>query len=505
MRISLLKFWIIISVVYCAVVTVIEFAGVPVSSLYSVAVTGMQFMTVAVCTSGLLLLLSSYRVLFAALFPLLALISGVMSFFSLTIGTRLTPVSIELALINDASMWWSMVSPGLVVTAIISLAIGCVAAWYRWKYVETSRRGSLIAFAGGLIVTLTPGLFLPRLAAPVGSRLPYSIYFSFRDYLQNRHEIQAERHTYDTTPATAQVDSLTLIVVLGESLRADHLPQNGYERNTMPRLSEYENLIPFDKLYTPHTYTDISVPYIMTNSDSTDPDYAFNEQSFITLLKKAGFDTVWFANQDLSRSYTYFAHEADSLIYCNADRSFYSYEPWLDADMLPRIEEWNHHTANPRKALIVHTIGSHWWYNSHYTPEQAQFKPEITHKDVGGLDREAMINSYDNTIIATDDFLGRLYEMFSGDNMVMLYVSDHGEGLGENGVFLHATDSEPLHYPACFVLYSPRYEQLRPATIENLKANAPNPFGTDRIFHTVLDISGIDTPALNRMKSLAHE
>ncbi len=102
MRISLLKFWIIISVVYCAVVTVIEFAGVPVSSLYSVAVTGMQFMTVAVCTSGLLLLLSSYRVLFAALFPLLALISGVMSFFSLTIGTRLTPVSIELALINDA-------------------------------------------------------------------------------------------------------------------------------------------------------------------------------------------------------------------------------------------------------------------------------------------------------------------------------------------------------------------------------------------------------------------
>lgn len=503
-QVNLIKFWVILSILYCCIVTTIEFAGVPVSDTYSFAATGVQYAIVAICTSGLLLLLSSFRLIFAIFFPVLLLISGVMCFFTLTIGTHLTPVAIELALINDASMWWSMISTGLVITIIATLTAGIFVSLYRWKYVKATRRMSIISFTTGLIVTLTPIFFIPRITVPVVSRLPYSIYFSFQSYLNNKHEIQIERHTYDTTPVKAQTDTLNLIVVLGESLRADHLPFNGYPRSTMPKLSDYGNLISFDKLYTEATFTDVSIPYLLTDSDSDNPDNAYNEQSFISLLKKAGFETAWFANQDLSRSYTYFAHEADTLIYCNAGRSFYSYEPWLDSDMLPMIESWAGTTSAPKKAMIIHTIGSHWWYNSHYTPGQAAFKPEARHKDIGGIDKDELINSYDNTIVATDDFLSRLYDMYDKENTVMLYVSDHGEGLGEDGVFLHASDTEPLHYPACFMIYSPEYETKNPGLIQNLKANSNTQFTPDYIFHTVLDISGIETPVLNRKKSLAN-
>lgn len=500
--IPLWLFGILVSVVYCSTVLPVEFRSVPVDGMYSLAVTSFQFGIVAFCTFGLLLLMSAFRWVFAVLFPALAVVSGVMCFFNITIGTTLTPVAIEIAVINDASMWWSMVSVGLVAVIALSLGAGVLAVVCRFRYVRASRKSSAAAFLAGLAIVLLPTVLVRRISAPVGGRLPYSIYFSLRDFAVNRQNVATVRDNFAGERAVAADNSPDVIFVLGESLRADHLPMNGYHRNTMPNLSAMDNLVSFTDIYSEATFTDTSVPRLLTRADAREPGRAYTEQSFITLFKNAGYETAWFANQDLSKSYTYFAHEADTLVYCNAGRSFYSYEKWLDADMLPAIADWLGRERGKRKLAVVHTIGSHWWYKSHYTESQARFKPEVTHKDVGGLTVGQMINSYDNTIIATDGFLRDLYGMVRDRNAVIFFVSDHGEGLGEEGVFLHASDTPPLHRPACFVIFTPRFEALFPGKAGALRRNRNLADSTDAVFHTVLDLAAIETNVASPSKSL---
>lgn len=499
-------FALLVSVIYCAIILSIEFRNVPIDGLYSLCVTSSQFGVVAFCTFGLILLLSANRWLFALFCPILFVFSSVMCFFNITIGTTLTPVAIEIALINNATMWWSMISPGLILVIVASLAISCLIALCRFRYIKPDRTSSCITFFVGLAIVLLPTLFVSRLSAPVGGRLPYSIYFSFKDYFLSRKEIKEVRDNYEHESALAGVNSPDIIFVLGESLRADHLPFNGYERNTMPHLSKADNLVSFPHIYSEYTYTDISVPHIMTNADAANPDRAYTEQSFITLFKNAGYKTAWFANQDLSRSYAYFAHEADTLAYCNVGQSLYSYVKWLDSDMLPSIRQWLTSGSGDEKHMaVVHTIGSHWWYKSHYTDSHARFSPEVTHKDIGGLTTEQMINSYDNTIIATDEFLAGLLNLIKGRNAVLFYISDHGESLGEDGVFMHGADTPPLHHPACLVIYSDEYAKHYPDKIKNLHDNQSRVDSTDVVFHTLLDIADIKTSVLKPEKSLTNQ
>lgn len=499
--ISLPLFILILGAVYCLTVSIIEFHGVPITDTYSLMTNAIQWGIVSFCTFGVLALLSASKWVFAFTFPVIAIVSGVMCYFNLTIGTRLTPVSIEIAMVNGLDMWWTMISGELIVLILLFALLVTFIIIYRWKYVRTDCRTQLITAIVGLAVTLLPIFAVKRFYAAVTGRLPYSIYYATKEYLINRQEISKHRSTFDNVKVEAPDSVINVIFVLGETLRADHIPMNGYERNTMPLLSADTAVISFDRIYSEYTFTDRSVPHIMTRADSLNPDIAFSEQSFITLFKNAGYKTIWIANQDITDAYTYFAHEADSLIYGQAHRSFYSYTPWLDSDLLEPFTNW-YDTKDGKKLAVIHTIGSHWWYPTHYTPEQAIFKPEITHKDVKGLSAEAMINSYDNTIIATDRFLYDIIERIKDDNSVLFFVSDHGEGLGEEGVFLHAADVEPLHRPACLIWYSSKYAAQYPEKVVALRANANMATSTDAIFHTIIELAGLKTPALKPSQSL---
>lgn len=507
--VSLWKFCAVVAAAYTVLFTTLEFVGVPVSDLYSLAATGVQWCVVALFTVALLMLLCSGKWLFALTFPLLLTVTSVLYYLHFTLGTRITATSIDIALCNNATMWWSVISPGLIAVFVISLAVGILTAVYRFTKVRQSWRQSAAFAAVGVIGAFCPVLFIHRLAGPVGGRLPYSLYFAPKEYLANRRSVSEVRDTYASVPASASRPSPDVIVVLGESLRADHLPFNGYPRNTMPRLSRDTALISFPSVYTPYTYTDISLPRILTRADSLREDAAFEDQSFVSLFKKAGYRTAWIANQDLTRSYTYFAHECDTLLYSFDDGSLYSYKPWLDEDILPVFDSLTASLpARQPRLAIIHTIGSHWWYPSHYRRNQAVFKPEIKHKDVGGLSAGALINSYDNTIIATDEFLSKLFLRLRSRNAVVIFISDHGEGLGEGGVWLHGSEAAPQHEPACLVWYSEAYARQFPEKVRALRENRLVPRDISAIFHTTLDLGGISTPAFDPRSSLtapAHE
>lgn len=502
-KLQLWKFALIVGALYSIVVAGSEFVGVPVEGAYSIATTIAQWAVVAVCATGLIALIAASRWIFATVFPALMLVCGAMMYLHFATGTRLTALSVELALVNDAAMWWSMMSTGLILSALAGAAVGALTAVYRWRrVVATTRSEPLIVAAAGAAVVLCPVALVSRIAAPVGARLPYSIYFSVQEYLANRQSFSEVRNTFaHEAPSRDIRPAPDVIFVIGESLRADHLPMNGYGRNTMPRLSADSAVVSLPKMFSEATHTFASVPAIMTRADSLHPDRAYEEQSFISLFRKVGYRTAWIANQDLSRSYTYFAHEADTLVYCTSAASLYDYEKWLDSATLPHLHALLAAANNRPLLAVIHSIGSHWWYKSHYTDNQTVFMPDVRHKDVGGLSHEEMVNGYDNTIIATDDFLADLISMLRSRNAIVIFISDHGEALGEHGVYLHATPVDPLHRPACLVWYSSRYASLYPEKVSALKANCSGDWTTHSMFHTALDAAAISTPSLNRSQS----
>lgn len=498
---SLPVFWTLLTVAYCAVFVTIDFSSVPAPDLRSVLMLGGQWLLVSICCAGVLGILSASRILFAITFPILMAVSVADAFYTLTIGVGITPVSMEIALVNGPAMWATVIDTLLLVLLLAALLLGAAIAVWRWKRVGSPRRVTAACVLVSLVLAAIPFWGGARVAGSVGARLPYSIYFSFREFLANYREATTDRRNFDSVHASAPADAPDVLVVLGESLRADHLPQNGYSRNTMPLMSADSAAVSFPHVYTEPFHTFTSLPRILTDADSLCPDAAYERQSFITLFRRAGFRTAWFANQDINRSYAYFAHEADTLVNVNSTRSFYSYAPWLDADLLAPLAEWFDAGAGPRLA-VVHTIGSHWWYKSHYTPAQAVFLPDIRHKDLSAVTPEEMINAYDNTIIATDSFLHELTRMMLHRPAVIIFISDHGECLGENGTWLHASDAPPLHYPACIIWTSPSYARRFPDRTRALRRNASSPFSTDNIFHTALHAASVTTAAADTTLSL---
>ena len=154
--------------------------------------------------------------------------------------------------------------------------------------------------------------------------------YSIDRYLEERIIIAEDRKTFTVSPKT-DVDSLTVVMVLGESLRADHMQLNGYKRETMPLLSKEKNIVSYPNIYTEPVYTNVSVPHIMTRADSANMERAYQEESFVSIFKQAGYHSVWLANQESTESYVYFMNECDSLIFVNSGKSLYIIDKWLDS------------------------------------------------------------------------------------------------------------------------------------------------------------------------------
>lgn len=493
-----LFFVAIMTIIYALVFTLSEFSDSPYSNLSDFMVLAFQWMSIAVGTFGLLYLFSINKYVFAVTFPLLVVFSTFLAYFRYTVNATLTPMTIELALINDLRTNMQVMSWQLVLLMLLALAVSIAIVWVRWKKISFTRPLLHLLVAVGIIY-MTNSL-IPQLKRPLTQRMPYSIYYTFKTYFEIRGVAAEQRDTF-TSESVADSDSLVVVFVIGESLRSDHLQVNGYERETTPYLAEEDNLVMLADIYSEECFTHTSVPHIMTRADSLNPRRAYDEQSFVTIFNDAGFRTTWIANQESVSTYAYFMNECDTLIYVNGSKSVYTFDKWLDEDILPYLEN-ELQDSNSRQLHILHSIGSHWWYNSHYTEAFERYKPVIDSRVVSSNTQEEMINSYDNTILYTDYFIKNTIDLIRDKKAILVFLSDHGESLGEDGYYLHGTDRPELHYPAAFVWYSDKYAQAFPNLIENLKKNSDRRYRSDYLFHSIIDAADITTEYKNPQLSI---
>lgn len=488
-------FLFILSTALCATASFVvpEFLEHPASDFRSFLFVFFQTALQGVAIFFLLYAVGSNKYLFSVFFPVFVLLGTVVIYYRCAYKTALTPMLIDAVLHNDLRTSLDVVPATLILLLVLSLGVGIIFVRFRFKRIRSIH--SMASFVLPVVLLFLLLQINGRIRNSVMLRYPYSVYFNFKEYNRLQAEIQESRINPGLDCMYEGPDSLLVVFVIGESLRADHLQLNGYERATTPKLEKRERLISYPNVYSPYTLTGRSVPHILTRADTAHWERAYTETSFVPIFKDCGFETYWLANQESADTYIAFMKECDSLIYVHPEKTVYSYDKWLDEDLLCHVDTILEKKTK-RDLLILHTIGSHWYYNSHFSNEFEYFHPITQSKVVNQCTKEEMINSYDNTVLYTDFVLDELITRIEKENVVLIYLSDHGEALGEDGQWLHAIDAEACKNPACFIWYSESYEKSNREKVEALKKNSERAYNTDFLFHSILSAANISSEVI---------
>lgn len=292
------------------------------------------------------------------------------------------------------------------------------------------------------------------------------------------------------------------VLVIGESARFDHFGLNGYKRDTTPYLKTIDNLFSF-KAKSSSNLTYISVPSLLSRYHADELDKSNLETSFLSILTKLGFDTNWIGTQTLMRSFRNFDL---SSIYNDVNFAIIPGGSTLfamndhDGKMLPYIEDILQRPA--KQFLVIHTSGSHWNYNSRYPKEFAKFSPicnNIAKLDPSTCNNTALVNSYDNSILYTDFFLHKVINLLKNKNAFLIYVSDHGESLGENGYYGHGSSliDEQTIVPL-IVWTSQKFKEKNSSFAAAIAHNVGLQLNHDYIFHSILDCLNIQSEIIDQ-------
>lgn len=490
--------WVLFATLWTTVCFILpDFTGSPMDGFY-----GTLHITayIAVCGFGTFLILyiiGCSRYLSAVILPVWSLVGAVLSFYRIGYHATLTPVLLDVVLHTNTEEALGVLSWQLMVWVVFNLFVAGLLIWFRWRTIRLP-----YAWVHGLVLlALWASVFFGfrRVHNSLCQRYPYNVPYTIHEYTVLQHSMDAPREMPNYT-VIEQPDSLTIVLVLGEAVRADHLQLNGYERETTPRLNVRTNLVSLPHIYTDKTHTSVSLPDILTRGDSLHAERVYTETSFISVLNEAQYHTAWISNQDMGPMFAHFVAESDTAMFANADKSVFVFSQWLDEELLPLME--NAFVTRPKRVCyVLHTIGSHWYYDNHVPTDKYFFRPTTTNRVVTANTVEQVVNSYDNTIRYMDAFVDSIIASLVDEKALLIYQSDHGEALGENGMFLHANGAEVAMNPACMIWYSDRFKEAYPDKIKALISNKDKRYRTDYVFYSILYAAGIeaegDCPQMN--------
>ena len=293
-----------------------------------------------------------------------------------------------------------------------------------------------------------------------------------------------------------------LLLVVGETTRAENWGLNSGAPDTTPQLKQMADVINFPQASSCGTSTAISVPCIFSrmSRNEYDGNAAKHQEGLLDMLQRAGLYTSWRENDsgckgtcDRIKHIDVYKTITDAATRCKGDLCY-------DTTLLDKLKE--EIDSMPTDGMIVlHTNGSHGpAYFERYPPELKIFTPTCDTNQIQDCDLTKLANTYNNTIIAIDDMLAKsikLLKQESNINTALWYFSDHGESLGEKGIFLHAAPyaiapSQQTHIPMIFWA-SPGFYADRKLDEQCLRKAAAEPKSHDNVFHSILGIFDIGT------------
>lgn len=291
------------------------------------------------------------------------------------------------------------------------------------------------------------------------------------------------------------------IVVAGETARAADFSLQGYEKETNPELKK-RDVIYFPNTISCGTATAQSLPCMFSPFPKRDFTIvkAVSTSSLPDILKTAGIDVEWWENNTGSKGVS---DRVKTLsFYGSKDPQFCIDGECHDGIMLDKLDSWLDGVKED-SVLFIHQLGSHGpAYYERYPEEFRHFKPDCRAAVFSDCKPEEIRNAYDNSILYTDYFLSAIIDKLKARegkfDSAMIYMSDHGESLGENGLYLHGmpysmAPSEQTHIP--FILWmSQPFAQTMATDLSCIKHNAGiEPMSHDNLFPSVLTMMNVTT------------
>jgi lipid A ethanolaminephosphotransferase len=286
-----------------------------------------------------------------------------------------------------------------------------------------------------------------------------------------------------------------VVLVIGESARAKDFSLYGYARDTNPRLAR-AGAVALPDARSCATYTTASVACMLSHLGSRSPAGKHYEP-LPTYLQREGVDVTWRTNNfgEPALKVGRYDKASDIRGACTGtDCARLS----TDDVLLEGLDALLKAPGAAKRLIVLHQSGSHGpLYSSKYPPRFDVFQPVCRTVDVQKCTQAELLNAYDNTILYTDDFLGRVIDdlkRLEATEAVMLYVSDHGESLGEYGLYLHGAPSTmapdvQTRIPM-IVWMSDSFARAR--HLDGKRFGGRQPYSQDAVFHSVMGALGLE-------------
>ena len=292
----------------------------------------------------------------------------------------------------------------------------------------------------------------------------------------------------------------TLIVVVGETARAGNFGINGYARDTTPRLAS-EDVISLRNVWSCGTSTAASLPCMFSHlGREAHEKRSSNFESLLDVLQRAGLAVLWIDNQSGCKGVCARAP--------NFSTTGFKISPYCDTGechdevMLHELDKHIAELPAERRAkgvvVFLHQMGSHGpAYHKRVPPSFKRFQPECASNALQQCERQQVVNAYDNTIAYTDHFLAETIGWLKRRSgpAGMVYLSDHGESLGENNLYLHglpyAIAPDVQKRVPWITWTSAAFEQQRQLRKSCLKDKQETALSHDHFFHSVMGLAGV--------------
>jgi lipid A ethanolaminephosphotransferase len=302
------------------------------------------------------------------------------------------------------------------------------------------------------------------------------------------------------------------VVVVGETARADHFGINGYERDTTPELAA-RKVLSWQQVHSCGTSTLASVPCMFSPLGKAAFEASRDDhENLVDVLQAAGLAVLWLDNQPGGCKGVCdrvpHASAFTGLDPATEDSLCHAGNECLDEVMLRGLDARIDALPAERRArgvvLLMHQMGSHGpAYYERSSRSTKRFLPECRVNTLSDCSHDELINAFDNSIAYTDFFLGKTIDWLKarGDRYdpALLYLSDHGESLGEFGLFLHGmpysmAPEAQKHIPMV-LWYGEGMRTREGLSRQCLEGQLDRPLSHDNLYHTVLGMMDVRTPS----------
>ncbi|HAH7310035.1 TPA: phosphoethanolamine transferase, partial [Escherichia coli] len=459
----------------------------------------------------------SFRYIFKPFFCILFICSSIVTYATMKYGVQFDKTMMQNIFETNAGEMTSYFNMSVVLWFLFTGILPCgLLLLVNIRYPETWIKGityRLISMFASLLIIFAIAFFFYKDYASVGRNnsslnkeiIPtnyiYSGFKYVRDFFVSPGEFR-QTGTDASRTINEKQKPVIMFLVVGETARSQNYALNGYSRGTNDFTKKYNELISFHNVQSCGTSTAISVPCMFSDMKRKEFNSrkAVNSENVLDILYRTGVNLLWIENDGGCKGVCK-RIPTINIEPSNSDNTLCKKNSCYDEVMLKNIDEYINNNSED-KLIVFHLMGSHGpTYYLRYPESHKYFKPTCDRSDIENCTHEQLINTYDNTIRYTDyiisKLIDKLIEYKDEYDTVLLYVSDHGESLGENGLYLHGTPynvapAEQTHVPL-ITWMSPGFVSSKKIDLNCLSEHALNrTVSHDNIFSSLLGLWNVN-------------